>query len=194
MRKVVKFGGSSLANAEQFEKVGDIIRSEESRRFVVPSAPGKRFDGDTKVTDLLYSCYDAAANGGDFEKVLESVLLEFPVKNIQFKLPEWMRILPEENAIISKIMEEVKKTNFEKMADYVKANEMMKESDDLLCPTVESINLSCGNIDFEINATANLFYKTLSEITNTTIANDYDLISFVEDASVAKMKYSKQIH
>ena len=42
MRKVVKFGGSSLANAEQFEKVGDIIRSEESRRFVVPSAPGKR--------------------------------------------------------------------------------------------------------------------------------------------------------
>lgn len=55
MRKVVKFGGSSLANAEQFEKVGDIIRSEESRRFVVPSAPGKRFDGDTKVTDLLYT-------------------------------------------------------------------------------------------------------------------------------------------
>ena len=47
MKKVVKFGGSSLANAEQFEKVGDIIRSEESRRFVVPSAPGKRFDGDT---------------------------------------------------------------------------------------------------------------------------------------------------
>ena len=73
MRKVVKFGGSSLANAEQFEKVGDIIRSEESRRFVVPSAPGKRFDGDTKVTDLLYSCYDAAANGGDFEKVLEEI-------------------------------------------------------------------------------------------------------------------------
>ena len=73
MKKVVKFGGSSLANAEQFEKVGDIIRSEESRRFVVPSAPGKRFDGDTKVTDLLYSCYDAAANGGDFEKVLEEI-------------------------------------------------------------------------------------------------------------------------
>lgn len=73
MRKVVKFGGSSLANAEQFEKVGDIIRSEESRRFVVHSAPGKRFDGDTKVTDLLYSCYDAAANGGDFEKVLEEI-------------------------------------------------------------------------------------------------------------------------
>ena len=55
MKKVVKFGGSSLANAEQFKKVGDIIRSEESRRYVVPSAPGKRYSGDTKVTDLLYA-------------------------------------------------------------------------------------------------------------------------------------------
>ena len=49
MKKIVKFGGSSLANAEQFQKVGEIIRSDESRRYVVPSAPGKRFDGDTKV-------------------------------------------------------------------------------------------------------------------------------------------------
>ena len=52
MKKVVKFGGSSLASAEQFKKVGNIIRAEESRRYVVPSAPGKRFSADTKVTDM----------------------------------------------------------------------------------------------------------------------------------------------
>jgi aspartate kinase len=73
MKKVVKFGGSSLANAEQFKKVGDIIRSEESRRFVIPSAPGKRFDGDTKVTDMLYACYSAAAEGTDFGKRLQEI-------------------------------------------------------------------------------------------------------------------------
>ena len=73
MKKVVKFGGSSLANAEQFQKVGEIIRSEESRRYVVPSAPGKRFDGDTKVTDLLYGCYDAAVKGEAFEQKLEEI-------------------------------------------------------------------------------------------------------------------------
>ena len=66
MKKVVKFGGSSLANAEQFKKVGEIIRSEESRRYVVPSAPGKRFNGDTKVTDMLYACYEAAEAGEEF--------------------------------------------------------------------------------------------------------------------------------
>lgn len=53
MVKVVKFGGSSLASAEQFTKVGDIIRSDESRKYVVPSAPGKRNSKDTKVTDML---------------------------------------------------------------------------------------------------------------------------------------------
>ena len=73
MKKIVKFGGSSLANAQQFEKVGEIIRSDESRRYVVPSAPGKRFDGDTKVTDLLYKCYNIAVQGEDFGSVLQEI-------------------------------------------------------------------------------------------------------------------------
>ena len=73
MKKVVKFGGSSLANAEQFQKVGDIIRSDESRRYVVPSAPGKRFDEDIKVTDMLYGCYDAASKGEDFSDKLKAI-------------------------------------------------------------------------------------------------------------------------
>ena len=73
MTKVVKFGGSSLASAEQFKKVGNIIRAEDSRRFVVPSAPGKRFSDDIKVTDMLYGCYDLAAKGKDFEKEFNAI-------------------------------------------------------------------------------------------------------------------------
>ena len=71
MLKVVKFGGSSLANAEQFKKVGDIVRGEAERRYVVPSAPGKRFSGDIKVTDMLYDCYETAAKGEEFSEKLE---------------------------------------------------------------------------------------------------------------------------
>ena len=70
MKIVVKFGGSSLASAEQFKKVADIIHADPHRRFVVPSAPGKRFDGDTKVTDMLYGCYDLAEAGKDFDGAL----------------------------------------------------------------------------------------------------------------------------
>ncbi len=73
MRKVVKFGGSSLASAEQFKKVGDIIRSDSERKFVVPSAPGKRNSKDTKVTDMLYACYETAEKEEDFKDQLNAI-------------------------------------------------------------------------------------------------------------------------
>ncbi len=73
MIKVVKFGGSSLASAEQFKKVKEIITSDESRKFVVPSAPGKRFIEDIKVTDMLYECYEAAEAGKKFDDKLENI-------------------------------------------------------------------------------------------------------------------------
>lgn len=75
--KVVKFGGTSLADAGQFKKVKDIILADESRRYVVPSAPGKRFPDDEKITDLLYSCYDAATKGQDFEGIFSKITERF---------------------------------------------------------------------------------------------------------------------
>ena len=73
MKKVVKFGGSSLASAEQFMKAGDIIRADESRRYVVPSAPGKRSSDDTKVTDMLLHVYETAAAGGDIDGEMKAI-------------------------------------------------------------------------------------------------------------------------
>ena len=73
MKKVVKFGGSSLASAQQFQKVADIIHSDDNRRYVVPSAPGKRFSDDTKVTDMLYACYHLAEADKDFKKELSAI-------------------------------------------------------------------------------------------------------------------------
>ena len=71
--KVVKFGGSSLANAEQFKKVGAIIRADKRRRYVIPSAPGKRFNGDIKVTDLLYRMADQALAQEDFSETFAQI-------------------------------------------------------------------------------------------------------------------------
>ena len=73
MKKVVKFGGSSLASAQQFSKVKSIITADKHRRYVIPSAPGKRFSGDTKVTDMLYDCYDTAVSGSNFEEKLDKI-------------------------------------------------------------------------------------------------------------------------
>ena len=68
-----KFGGSSLADANQFMKVRDIILSNPERRYIVPSAPGKRGAGDDKITDLLYACHDAAKAGKPFRHLMERI-------------------------------------------------------------------------------------------------------------------------
>ena len=73
MVKVVKFGGSSLADAEQFKKVAAIIKSDDARRFVVASAPGKRFDEDIKVTDMLYSCYKLVKENKDIDEAFKLI-------------------------------------------------------------------------------------------------------------------------
>ena len=73
MLKVVKFGGSSLASGESFAKVKKIIEADKSRRIVVVSAPGKRFSGDTKVTDLLYICHAHIKYNAPFDDVLDKI-------------------------------------------------------------------------------------------------------------------------
>ena len=71
--KVLKFGGSSLADAEHFRQVAEIIKSDPDRKYIVASAPGKRSANDTKVTDMLYRCYELAADEKDFTEEFEAI-------------------------------------------------------------------------------------------------------------------------
>lgn len=109
MAKVVKFGGSSLASAEQFKKVGDIIHADKHRRFVVPSAPGKRFKEDTKVTDMLYGCYALAEEGKDFSKELKAIKARYEeiIKGLKLELS-----LNDEFAVIEKNFKEKAGSNY----------------------------------------------------------------------------------
>lgn len=72
--KVIKFGGSSLADANQIKKVCDIVLADPARRIVVVSAPGKRYPEDTKVTDLLIALADTALAGKNTDKALQAVV------------------------------------------------------------------------------------------------------------------------
>ena len=73
MFKVLKFGGSSMADANQYKKVKEIVTAEESRKVVVVSAAGKRFSGDHKITDLLYLCYAHLQYGVSSDSVFELI-------------------------------------------------------------------------------------------------------------------------
>ena len=109
MRKVVKFGGSSLASAEQFKKAGSIIRADEERKFVVPSAPGKRYDRDNKVTDMLYGCYALADADQNFSTELQTIKMRYQeiIDGLEISLS-----LEEEFAIIEKQFREKAGSNY----------------------------------------------------------------------------------
>ncbi len=86
--KVAKFGGSSLADAEQFRKVRDIITSDPERRLIVVSAPGRRGADDTKVTDLLIACAEARLAGGSAEEELRTVVARYAEIAGDLSLPD----------------------------------------------------------------------------------------------------------
>lgn len=114
MRTVVaKFGGTSLASAEQFKKVKAIIAADPARRIIVASAPGKRFPEDVKVTDLLQRCYDEASRGGACEGTLELIHgrfndiiaeldIDFPLGQEINKLRDNLRAAPDKDYVLSR--------------------------------------------------------------------------------------------
>lgn len=84
--KICKFGGTSMASGTTIMEVAKIVKADKTRRYVVVSAPGKRFSGDIKVTDLLYACSDAvdAGNVEEFNTIFDKICLRF--LNIQTEI------------------------------------------------------------------------------------------------------------
>ena len=84
--KVTKFGGSSVADGIQLEKMRKIITSDPDRRYVVVSAPGKRFDGDNKITDLLYLCLTQMENNIPCDQIFQVVCDRFTAVKLNLGL------------------------------------------------------------------------------------------------------------
>ena len=99
--KVIKFGGSSLANGTQLKKVLQIVKDDADRRIVVVSAPGKRNDSDEKVTDLLIKLADEVKNKEDHKKTLKTILKRYQ------DIVEELEIDPSVMEIISQNYEEL---------------------------------------------------------------------------------------
>ena len=103
--KVAKFGGSSVADTIQLMKVRDIISSDPSRRYVVLSAPGKRYEQDTKMTDLLYLCHTHLVNHLPWDQLFQVVCDRFSAIAFTLGISQEMLDLPREYAKIREEME-----------------------------------------------------------------------------------------
>lgn len=103
MEKIVaKFGGSSLANGKQFCKVRDILALDDRRVFVIPSAPGRRFNNDKKVTDMLLSCYALNEAGKPIDDTFEEIILRFQ------EIKNELNLSVDLESVLSKIEKDIK--------------------------------------------------------------------------------------
>ena len=170
MKKVVKFGGSSLASAEQFEKVGDIIRSDESRRYVIPSAPGKRFDGDTKVTDMLYGCYALADEGKKFDAELKAIRERYNEIISGLKLD--MTLDPEFEEIEKNFKAKAGKDYAASRGEVLNGKIMVKYLGYTFVDAAEVIKFD-ENGDFDSEKTNELLGKKLSKLDNAVVPGFY---------------------
>ena len=99
--KVVKFGGSSMADAGQYRKVRDILLADPDRQVVIVSAAGKRFSGDHKLTDLLYLCYSHVKYGVDCSLIFDMIKSRY--LGIQNALGLSIDLEPELNELKAKV-------------------------------------------------------------------------------------------
>lgn len=129
----------------------------------------------------------------DIETILQSILYEFPIREIYIDLPSWVKGLPEESkirksfdeSVLTSVDEAEKIRDIEKIVDLLADNEFVREV------YLESIDLGEGFAKISIGVLENLFYQTLEEISGFSIKNDFDLLSLIKDLSIAKKEYDR---
>lgn len=122
MLKVLKFGGSSLADAQQFAKVKAIVEADESRRVVIVSAPGKRFSGDHKITDLLYLCAAHIKYGVSCEEIFDMIRTRY--LEISHDCGLKLDLNPDFDALWAKMQEGIEKDELASRGEYFSARLM----------------------------------------------------------------------
>lgn len=129
----------------------------------------------------------------DVDKVVEGVLMEFPVKSIQIKMPEWLRALDFESDIISEIASEMKKLSFgiNKLSDASKNQIAFAESASFEPIALSTIDAGNGYVKFSVIPKDGLFYEVLSRECGAEIEDDFKLISYIKELAIAKQEYDK---
>ena len=129
----------------------------------------------------------------DVDKIIESVLMEFPVQSVQISMPEWIRALDFNNEIIGEIASEMKKIglNLNRLSDANKDQIVFSESAYFEPITVSTIDAGSGVVKFNVIPKEGLFYQVLSNECGYTISDDFMLVKLIKELAVAKLEYDK---
>ena len=132
-------------------------------------------------------------NAEQIESVLEKILLEFPMSSFDVNIPKWMQTLPADSAVISNLISKLKESSKDmtKMRDFSDVIQVFNQDDYLSGIDVKELKLGVGSPEYTVYPKEELFYKVLSEVSGEEINEDYQLMSYVKDASNSRKKYSK---
>lgn len=189
------------AYVEAEEKVIKQLKQTHKPFVMLVNSTNPTGEETKKLTASLAQKYNVTAlavnvkqlTNVDIENILEKVLLEFPIKSLKVKMPQWLRALEPNDAIIQSIINEVKKfgDGAEKIGQIDKTNVAFLESDDFEPLTVGSIKMGEGTIEFDVKPRQSLFYKVLSRQCGTQIKDDYHLVKYIKELAFAKQEYDK---
>jgi len=168
---VLKFGGSSLADSSQFRKVATIIGSHEGTNYVVASAPGKRSKEDTKVTDMLYSCYNLAVSGNDFVAQLNAVKARF--SSIASDLGVSFDIDAEFNVICSHLEDAPEKDYMASRGEYINSKVLAAYLDFSFVNPAKGFVLFREDGSFDAETTNERLREHLTKLDNAVVAGFY---------------------
>lgn len=159
--------------------------SNESKKL--STALGQKYDVPVVAMNALEMKEE------DVDKVIEGVLMEFPVTSVKVTMPEWLRALDFESEIISEIASEMKKlsANLNKLSDADKNQIAFAESASFEPITVSKIEAGNGTVTFSVIPKDGLFYQVLSKECGYEIVDDFQLVSYIKELAVAKVEYDK---
>lgn len=129
----------------------------------------------------------------DISDVMEKVLLEFPMSYFNVEMPRWMQALPAENKMISRFLEDVKKSSERmfKMKDFAAVTELYQEDDDYDAVELNELDLGSGVGKYSVKVKDGVFYKVLSDVAGEKVGDDYELISYIKGFAEHKRKFVK---
>jgi len=129
----------------------------------------------------------------DINNVVTQVLYEFPVQEIRFSIPKWVRALPYDNEFILNIINEVKASvsGINKMSEHMALSQMFIDDENVLAPTLSSLSLADGTVYYDIPVSNKMFYKLLSDDCGVEISDDFYLMSYMKHLTHAKKEYDK---
>ena len=190
---------SAYVEAEQ--KVVDELKNTGRPFVLVVNSKNPKSEETQNLAKSLQQKYDVSTlainvkelSENDIQDIFEKVLLEFPIRSLKVRMPDWLCALDGDDKIICDIIEEVKKfgEGAEKIGQIDKTNVAFLESEDFEPLTIGSIRMGEGTIMFDVKPRQSLFYKVLSNQCGTPIQDDFHLVRYIKELAFAKTQYDK---